>query len=79
MENHVAWREQEATAGRACSLNAENLNLQISSLVGAITQLTVRIEHLVGLHERMVKWLLIVVCAIALGKGVIDMAEGFIK
>jgi hypothetical protein len=57
----------------------EALRGQISSLVNSIEGLTSKIESLIMLHERVVKWLLIVVCAIALGKGMFDILEHLIK
>lgn len=58
--------------------NMAALRVQIGELVGSIDSLTAKIENLVVLHERVVKWLLIVVCAIALGKGMFDILEKFV-
>lgn len=40
-----------------------------------VTQLTLKIEQLVGLHEKVLKWLLIVVCALALGRGLLEIFQ----
>lgn len=51
-------------------------------LIPEITELTVltkvlieRIDTLVSLHRDVIKWLLIVVCVIALGRSGIDLAK----
>lgn len=38
-----------------------------------------KIEHLIDLHRWVIKWLLIVVCVIALGRAALDLGENLIK
>lgn len=46
-----------------------------SDVGGKLEILTTEIRHVSGQQRDMVRWLLVVVCAIALGKGAIDIME----
>jgi len=51
----------------------------VESLTASIKVLAEKIDLLVIQHQTVVRWLLIVVCVIALGRSAIDLGEKFIK
>jgi hypothetical protein len=52
---------------------------EISSLTTSVKLLTDRVDHLIQLNRDIIKWLLIVVCVIAVGRGSIDLLKDFYK
>ena len=69
---------QQSRSGITCQFE----NDQISELIDATKQNGVKIDSLnksidviSGQHKDIIKWLLIVVCTIALGKSLLDVAK----
>lgn len=55
----------------------EDGNRSLQELRGAIEVLGEKVDTLVSLHRDMIKWLLIVVCVIALGRSAFDLLGTF--
>lgn len=51
----------------------------MEALTGALKLLTEKIDNLVTIYRDIVRWLLIVVCIIALGRSAIDLGRDFFK
>lgn len=49
----------------------------ITELTAAVKVLAEKIELVVTNHQQVVRWLLIVVCVIALGRSAIDLGKDF--
>lgn len=60
--------EEIAKTGALISTSNDRLH-------NSIELLSEKIEQLCRLHERVIKWLLIVVCAIALGRAALDLVQ----
>ena len=50
----------------------------LEKLTGTIKLLAEKVETLIKLHRDIIRWLLIVVCVIALGRSALDLGERFI-
>jgi len=52
---------------------------ELNKLTASIDLLSQKIEQLLDLHRVIIRWLLVVVCVIALGRSAIDLGHGFLK
>lgn len=55
-----------------CSITGE-----VHELTASVKLLTERVDNLIQLNRDIIKWLLIVVCIIALGRGAMDLFKDF--
>lgn len=51
----------------------------LGDLTGALHVLAEKIDHLIKLHRDIIRWLLVVVCVIALGRSAIDVGEKLVN
>lgn len=51
----------------------------LSELTGAVKVLAEKIDLLVHNHQQVVRWLLVVVCVIALGRSGIDVVKDWVE
>ncbi len=56
-----------------------DVDKELKSLEASVNQLSERIDVLNSLIQNIIKWLIIVVCIIALGRSAIDLGEQFFK
>ena len=65
-------REENGTY--ICPLKPD-LDAELSDLASSIKVLAERVEGLISLNRDVIKWLLIVVCLIALGRSALDITK----
>lgn len=57
----------------------EQFRVDVSELSASVKLLAERIENLIALNRDVIRWLLIVVCVIALGRGLLDISQAMLK
>lgn len=63
----------------AMTLNDRDVSQEIKDLTHAVSVLTEKITNLITFNQQITKWLIICICAIALGKSAIDLAQGWVN